>query len=174
MVQQSHNESQNYMLNVNADNTKAQASIKSPQCMVYIQGTAVNILVDSGYPYTIKNLFGDIEHCDSDITPGGYGGTHNNIEMRGYFQATEQYTARKTEERVYVSMLGANILGWPTHSKLQIILDPSQIQPVHVLPIHDTPDDECIAQIQTATRGDISQSELTTATREDTNIQMAM
>ena len=30
---------------------------------------------------------------------------------------------------------------------------------------HDMPDDECIAQIQAATRGVISQSELTTATR---------
>ena len=39
---------------------------------------------------------------------------------------------------------------------------------------HDMPDDECIAQIQAATRGVISQSELTTATRNDTNIQMAM
>ena len=37
---------------------------------------------------------------------------------------------------------------------------------------HD--DDECIAQIQAATRGVISQSELTTDTRKDTNIQMAM
>ena len=39
---------------------------------------------------------------------------------------------------------------------------------------HDMPDDECIAQIQAATRGVISQSELTTATRNDTNIQIAM
>ena len=39
---------------------------------------------------------------------------------------------------------------------------------------HDIPDDECIEQIQAATRGVISQSELTTATRNDTNIQMAM
>ena len=79
VVQQLHNESQNYVLNVKADNTKAQPNIKCPQCMVQIQGTAVNILVDSGSPYTIipnelyENLFADIELCDSDITPGGYG-----------------------------------------------------------------------------------------------------
>ena len=36
---------------------------------------------DSGSPYTIipnelyENLFADIELCDSDIAPGGYGGT---------------------------------------------------------------------------------------------------
>ena len=36
------------------------------------------------------------------------------------------------------------------------------------------PDDECIAQIQAATGGVISQSELTTVTPNDTNIQMAM
>ena len=78
-VQQSHNESQNYVLNVKADNTKAQPNIKCPQCMVQIQGTAVNILVDSGSPYTIipnelyENLFADIELCDSDITPGVMG-----------------------------------------------------------------------------------------------------
>ena len=134
VVQQLHNESQNYVLNVKADNTKAQPNIKCPQCMVQIQGTAVNILVDSGSPYTIipnelyENLFADIELCDSDITPGGYGGTP--IQMRGYFQATVQYKARKTEERVYVSMHGATILGWPTQAKLKIILDPAQIQPV--------------------------------------------
>ena len=78
VVQQSHNESQNYVLNVKAYNTKAQPNIKCPQCMVQIQGPAVNILVDSGSPYTIitnelyENLFADIELCDSDITPGGY------------------------------------------------------------------------------------------------------
>ena len=79
VVQQLHNESQNYVLNVKADNTKAQPNIKCPQCMVQIQGTAVNILVDSGSPYTIipnelyENLFADIELCDSDITPGVMG-----------------------------------------------------------------------------------------------------
>ena len=67
------------MLNVKEDDTKAQPNIKSPQCMVQIQGTAVNILVDSGSPYTIipnelyENLFADIELCDSDITPGVMG-----------------------------------------------------------------------------------------------------
>ena len=49
---------------------------------------------------------------------------------------------------------------------------PLQAQPEEYS--HDRPDDKCIAQIQAATRGVISQSELTTATREDTNIQMAM
>ena len=133
VVQQSHNESENYVLNVK-DNEKAQPNIKCPQCMIQIQGTAVNILVDSGSPYTIipnelyENLFADIQLCDSDIAPGGYGGTP--IEMRGFFQATIQYKARKTEERVYVSMHGATILGWPTQAKLKIILDPAQIQPV--------------------------------------------
>ena len=122
------------MLNVKEDDTKAQPNIKSPQCMVQIQGTAVNILVDSGSPYTIipnelyENLFADIELCDSDITPGGDGGTP--IEMRGYFQATVQYKARKTEDRVYVSMHGTTILGWPTQAKLKITLDPTQIQPI--------------------------------------------
>ena len=53
VVEQSHNESHNYVLNVKEDNTKAQPNIKCPQCMVQIQGTAVNILVDSGSPYTI-------------------------------------------------------------------------------------------------------------------------
>ena len=46
---------------------------------------------------------------------------------------------------------------------------PLQAQPEEYS--HDMPDDECIAQIQAATRGAISQSELTTATREDTDIQ---
>ena len=74
-VQQSHNESQNY----EEDDTKAQPNIKCPQCMVQIQGTAVNIFVDSGSPYTIipnelyENLFADITLCDSDITPGVMG-----------------------------------------------------------------------------------------------------
>ena len=39
---------------------------------------------------------------------------------------------------------------------------------------HDMPDDECIAQIQAATRCVISQSEINTATRNDTNMQTAM
>ena len=134
MVQQIHNESQHYVLNVKADNTKAQPNMKCPQCMVQIQRTAVKIFVDSGSPFTIipkqlyENLFADIELCDSYITPGGYGGTPT--ETRGYFRATVQYKARKTEERVYMSMHGATILGWPTQAKLKIILDPAQIQPV--------------------------------------------
>ena len=49
---------------------------------------------------------------------------------------------------------------------------PLQAQPEEYS--HDMPDDECIAQIKAATRCVISQSELTTATLEDTNIQMAM
>ena len=79
VVEQLHNKSQHYVLNVKADNTKAQPNIKCPQCMVQLQGTAVNMLVDSGSPYTIipnelyENLFADIELCDSNITPGGYG-----------------------------------------------------------------------------------------------------
>ena len=134
VVQQIHNESQHYVLNVKADNTKAQPNMKCPQCMVQIQRTAVQIFVDSCSPFTIipkqlyENLFADIELCDSYITPGGYGGTPT--ETRGYFQATVQYKARKTEERVYMSMHGATILGWPTQAKLKIILDPAQIQPV--------------------------------------------
>ena len=134
VVEQSLNESQNYVLNVKEDNTKAQPNIKCPRCMVQIQGTAVNILVDSGSPYTIipnelyENLFADIELCESDISPGGYGGTP--IEMRGYFQAAVQYKARKPEERVYVSKHGATIMAWATQAKLKIILDPAQIQPV--------------------------------------------
>ena len=75
VVEQSHNESQNYVLNVKEDSTKAQPNIKCPQCMVQIQGTAVNILVDSGSPYTIipnelyENLFAYTELCNSDISP---------------------------------------------------------------------------------------------------------
>ena len=133
VIKQSHNEPQNYVLNVKEDNTKAQPNIKFPQCMVQIQGSAVNILVDSGSPYTIipnelyEHLFADIKLCDSDITPGSYAGTP--IEMRGYYQATEQYKARKPKkERVYVSMHGATIMGWATQTKLTIILDPAQIQ----------------------------------------------
>ena len=49
---------------------------------------------------------------------------------------------------------------------------PLQTQPEEYS--HDMTDDECIVQIQAATRGVISQSELTTATREDPNIQMEM
>ena len=79
VVEQSHNESQNNVLNVNEDNTKAQPNIKCPQCMVQIQGTAVKNLVDSGSPYTIipnelyEHLFAEVELCDSDISPGVMG-----------------------------------------------------------------------------------------------------
>ena len=79
VVEQSHDESHNYVLNVKDDNRKAQPNIKCPQCIVQIQGTAVNILVDSGSPYTIipnelyENLFADIELCDRDISPGVMG-----------------------------------------------------------------------------------------------------
>ena len=94
------------MLNVK-DNAKEQPNIKFPQCMVQIQGTAVNILVDSGSPYTIipnelyENLFADIKLCDSDIAPGGYGGTP--IEMRGFFPSNDTIQSkenRRTSLRV--------------------------------------------------------------------------
>ena len=52
------------------------------------------------------------------------------INIRGYLNATLQYKGRTTEERVYVSRHGATILGWPTQAKLQIVLDPTQLQPV--------------------------------------------
>ena len=48
--------------------------------------------------------------------------------MRGYFQATVQYKARKTEDRDYVSMHGTTILGWPTQAKLKITLDQPILQ----------------------------------------------
>ena len=163
------------MLNVKEDNTKTQPNIKCPQCMLQIQGIAVNIWFDSVF-HTQSFQMNYTKICSQTSNfvtvtllrgGGGYGGTHKIIDMRGYFQATVQYKSRKT-----VSMHGATILRWPAQAKLHIIVNPAQIQPV--LHIHYTPDDECNAQIQAATRGVISQSELTTATRNDTNIQMAM
>ena len=133
LVQQPDDKPHDYVLIIEKDE-KAQTNIKCPRCTVQIEGIEVNILVDSGSPYTIipdalyGNLFSQCEIYGSDIAPGGYGGTPINI--RGYFNATLQYKGRTTEERVYVSRHSATILGWPTQAKLQIVLDPTQLQPV--------------------------------------------
>ena len=68
---------------VNLQYTNHYSNLHSPHSCIEVNnaiGTAVNILVDSGSPYTIipnelyENLFADIELCDSDITPGGLWG----------------------------------------------------------------------------------------------------
>ena len=84
------------------------------------------MLVDSGSPYTIipkalyDSLFSECELHESDISPGGYGGSP--IALQGFFKATLQYKDRCDTDKVYVSKKGATILGWSAQSKLRIVL----------------------------------------------------
>ena len=49
-----------------------------PHCIVKIQGTPINVLVDSGSPYTINlkalynSFFSQCKLHESNISPGGY------------------------------------------------------------------------------------------------------
>ena len=105
-----------------------------PRCIVKIQGTPINVQVDSGSPYTIipkalyDSLFSECKLHKSDISPGRYGGSP--IAIQGFFKATLQYKDRSGTNKVYVFKKGATILGWSAHSKLRIVLDPSCNDPV--------------------------------------------
>ena len=60
---------------------------------------------------------------ESDISPGGYGGSL--IAIQGFFKAVLQHKDRSDMEKVYVSKKGATILGWSAQSNLHIVLDPT-------------------------------------------------
>ena len=86
-----------------------------PRCVVKIQGTPIYVLVDSGSLYTIipkalyDSLFSECKLHESDISPGGYGGSPYTIQ--GFFKATLQYNNRSDKDKIYVSKKGATTLG---------------------------------------------------------------
>ena len=96
----------------------------------------MNILVDSGSPYTIipnelyENLFADIELCDSDISPGGlWGNAYRNARV---FPGNGTIQSEKNRRKSLCVEAWRNYYGCrATQAKLKIILDPAQIQ--HVL-----------------------------------------
>ncbi|KAK6176707.1 hypothetical protein SNE40_014954 [Patella caerulea] len=89
---------------------------------------------DSGSLFTILNEsvysenFTHLQLTPSDINPAGFGG--NPITVNGYFIANIQYKGRTTSEKIYVTERGTSVIGWPTQSKLGIILDSNLQQPV--------------------------------------------
>ena len=124
-------ESEDYLLTVDPSDKHDRPC---PRCIVKIQGTLINVLVHSGSPYTIipkelyDSLFSKCKLHESDISPGGYGGSP--IAIQGFFKATLQYNDRSDTDKIYVSKKGVTILGWSAQSKLQIVLDPMCNDPV--------------------------------------------
>ena len=97
-------ESDEYVLTVDHSNKHDRPC---PCCVVKIQGTLINVQVDSGSPYTIipralyDSLFSECKLHESDISPGGYGGSP--IAIQGFFKAALQYKDHTDTDKVYVS-----------------------------------------------------------------------
>ena len=130
-LEEVESESDNYVLTVDPSDKHDRPC---PRCIVKIQDTPINVLVDSGSPYTIipkalyDSLFSECKLHESDISPGGYGGSP--IAIQGFFKAALQYKDRSDTDKVHVSKKGATILGWSAQSKLRIVLDPTCNDPV--------------------------------------------
>ena len=130
-LEEAESESDDYVLTVDPSDKHDRPC---PCCIVKIQGTPINVLVDSGSPYTIipkalyDSLFSKCKLHESDISPGGYGGSP--IAIQGFFKAALQYEDRSDTDKVYVSKKGATILGWSAQSKLRIVLYPTCNDPV--------------------------------------------
>ena len=81
-------EVEDYVLTVDPSNIHDRPCLRY---VVKIQGTPVNVLVASGSPYTIilkalyDSLFSKCELQESDISPGGYGGSPSATQ--GFFKA---------------------------------------------------------------------------------------
>ena len=130
-LEEAESESDEYVLTVDPSNKHDRPC---PRCIVKIQGTPINVLVDSGSPYTIiqkalyDSLFSECKLHESDISPGGYGGSP--IAIQGFFKAVLQYKDRSDTDKVYVSKKGATILWWSAQSKLCIVVDPTCNDPI--------------------------------------------
>ena len=117
-------ESEDYVLTVKSSDKHDRPCLR---CIVKIQGTPINVLVDSGSLSTIipkalyDSLFSECKLNESDISPGGYGGSP--IAIQDFFKAALQYKDRSDTDKVYVSKKGATILGWSVQSKLHIVLE---------------------------------------------------
>ena len=134
-LKEAESESEDYVLTVDPSDKHDRPC---PCCVVKIQGIPINVLVDSGSPYTIipkalyDSLFSECKLHESDISPGGYGGSP--IAIPGFFKAELQYKDRSDTDKIYVSKKGATILGWSAQSKICIVLDPTCNDPMDQYP----------------------------------------
>ncbi|KAJ1170213.1 hypothetical protein NDU88_002094 [Pleurodeles waltl] len=110
-----------------------------PECTIKLDGRVIQVLADSGSPYTmigVKNwqiIFGEDYNSltEPDINPVSYGGS--KIEVNGYRIMEIQFQGRTTIGKVYVAKRGNNLLGWRHQRDMGIKLDPNSESQVIVV-----------------------------------------
>ncbi|KAJ1180219.1 hypothetical protein NDU88_005441 [Pleurodeles waltl] len=104
---------------------------RRPFCLVEVNGIQVQMMADSGSPFTLlsdtkwNELF---EGCEitlnhSRIQPVGYGG--KSVDVIGEFQANLRFRNNTTSATIYVAKDNACLLGWFDQGKLELVLDPN-------------------------------------------------
>lgn len=100
-----------------------------PMCMITVDGKEIEVMADSGSPYTIiSDTFFNKSWKDKILEPNdirvyGFGG--KEIDMLGYFTSDISFKQRTIVGKVYVAVDGLQVLGWKHQGKLNITLCPN-------------------------------------------------
>ncbi|KAJ1164009.1 hypothetical protein NDU88_004456 [Pleurodeles waltl] len=115
--------------------------IKRPRCEVQIAGRRLELMADSGSPWTIvtqdyfKQVFEGIwdltDLKEPDIIAESFEG--RTIDVTGFVETGITFKERRANIKLYVAVKGVNVLGWRDQGKLGVILNPRCSEPVLVI-----------------------------------------
>lgn len=117
--------------------------IDPPRCNVTILGKDLQLLADSGSPWTVitkqycLEMLGEVIDCDAlckpDITAQNFDGSC--IDFLGFQEVPITFQQSKAFIKLYVAVKGVNVLGWRDQAKLGIVLNPRKREPVMVIAV---------------------------------------
>lgn len=117
--------------------------IDPPRCNVTILDKDLQLLADSGSPWTIISkqycleMLGEVIDCDAlckpDLTAQNFDGSC--INFLGFQEVPITFQQSKAFIKLYVAVKGVNVLGWRDQAKLGIVLNPRKREPVMVIAV---------------------------------------
>lgn len=120
--------------------------ICSPKCKVHILGKELELMADSGSPWTIirrdycSESLGELVDFnslhESDIVAHNFDGS--NIDFLGFKEVFIEFKGNSANIKLYIAFKGVNVLGWRDQAKLGIVLNPRNKDPVSVLAVTHT------------------------------------
>ncbi|KAJ1127038.1 hypothetical protein NDU88_005444 [Pleurodeles waltl] len=99
-----------------------------PETEFVVNGSMVELIIDSGSMHTIVRKAMFLEHWKSviwlpkDFNPVGYQGA--KMYIVGYMETTVEFGSTVIKVKVYVAEDGTPILGWMQHYDLNIVVNP--------------------------------------------------
>lgn len=110
------------------------SKIDPPKCLVSILGRKLELMADSGSPWTIitekycSESFGDLfdlnSLCKPDIVAQNFDGS--NIDFMGFREVLVEFKESTALIKLYIAFKGVNVLGWRDQAKLGIVLNPRE------------------------------------------------